>query len=54
MESGVKTLVPSDIPKRKNPWGVPSPIISTPCSLAAVMDEELAKKMQKDEEDAFA
>lgn len=51
MEFGVQTVPPpSDaVPKRKNPWG-PPPTAALPCSLAAVMDEELAKKMQSEEE----
>ncbi len=56
MDSSLKTLTPSDIPKRKNPWGLsPAGRAShTPCSFAAVMDEELAKKLQTDEEEAFS
>lgn len=55
MDSSVKTLTPSEIPKRKNPWGLPPAAQAghTPCSLAAVMDEELAKKLQTEEEEAF-
>ena len=54
MESSVKTLPlsASAAPLKKgNPWGCP-PQKTTPtvCSLAAVMDEELAMKLQKDEE----
>ena len=54
MESGVKTLSPSkEGPvKRKSPWGTPTQA-PTPCSLAAVMDEELAMKLQTEEEHAF-
>ena len=51
MDSGVKTLIPSDVPiKKKNPWGRPQ-ATPTPCSLVAVMDEELARKMQQEEEE---
>jgi len=49
-----KTLSPSrpeKLVKSKNPWGT-SPGTQTSCSLVAVMDEELAKKLQKEEEDA--
>lgn len=53
METGVKTLVPSDNPKRKNPWGVAPTLTSTPCSLAAVMDEQLARELQDEEEDIY-
>lgn len=54
MDSEVKTLSPSkEGPvKRKSPWGAPAQA-PTPCSLAAVMDEELAMKLQHDEEQAF-
>ena len=53
MDSGVKTLPPpSDISlKKKNPWGRPPQTTpTTVCSLAAVMDEELARKLQQEEE----
>ena len=52
--AGVKTLSPTkDGPvKRKSPWGTPTQA-PTPCSLAAVMDEELAMKLQHEEEHAF-
>ena len=53
METGVKTLVPPDNPKRKNPWGVAPTLTSTPCSLAAVMDEQLARELQDEEEDIY-
>ena len=54
MDSEVKTLSPSkEGPvKRKSPWGTPTQA-PTPCSLAAVMDEELAMKLQHEEEHAF-
>lgn len=54
MDSGVKTLSPSkEGPvKRKSPWGTPIQA-PAPCSLAAVMDEELAMKLQHEEEHAF-
>ena len=53
MDSGVKTLSPSGggPMKKENPWGrhpQPSPAV---CSLATVMDEELARKFQKEEEE---
>ena len=53
MESGVKTLNPTTaVPlKKPNPWGRLSQATPTACSLAAVMDEELAKKLQKEEEE---
>lgn len=52
MESSVKTLTPSEVPlKKKNPWGHPPEITPTVCSLAAVMDEELAKKLQQEDEE---
>ena len=50
----MKTLKPSTAAaplKKPNPWGRPSQATPTVCSLAAVMDEELAKKLQKDEEE---
>ena len=54
MDSGVKTLAQS--PSRRpaaNPWGTSPHNISAPCcSLSAVIDEELAKKIQQDEETA--
>lgn len=49
-----KTLSPSSsegLVKSKSPWRTPTQP-QGPCSLAAVMDEELAKKLQADEEDA--
>lgn len=55
MESGVKTISPSSsekLVKAKSPWGTPVQP-QGPCSLAAVMDEELAKKLQNDEEAAL-
>ena len=54
MESSVKTLAPSTAPLRKaNAWGSPVGSSTPPavCSLAAVMDEELAKKLQQEEEE---
>lgn len=50
----VKTLSPTkEGPvKQKSPWGTPNQA-PTPCSLAAVMDEELAMKLQHEEEHAF-
>ena len=55
MESGLKTLSPSSSSpgKAKSPWRLPSEPQQTTCSLAAVMDEELAKKLQSEEEDAL-
>jgi RIO kinase 3 len=52
MESSVKTLKPPTAAplKKTNPWGRPPQATPTVCSLAAVMDEELAKKLQNDEE----
>ena len=47
MESGLKVLPPAS--HNKPAWSsVASP---PPCSLATVMDEELARKMQHDEEE---
>ena len=34
---------------KRSPWGSPQHVPS-PCSLSAVMDEELAKTMQEEEE----
>ena len=52
MESGLKTLTPSNSSKRISPWGTPvQPQV--PCSLTAVMDEELAKKLQTEEQAAL-
>ena len=48
-----ETVSPSSsekLVKIKNPWGTSGTQKS--CSLMAVMDEELAKKLQKEEEDA--
>ena len=53
MESGLKTLSPSSsekLGKPKSPWRLPAESQQTTCSLAAVMDEELAKKLQSEEE----
>ena len=52
MESSVKTLKPPTAAplKKTNPWGRPPQATPTVCSLAAVMDEELAKTLEKDEE----
>ena len=51
----MKTISPSSsekLVKAKSPWGTPvQPQAS--CSLAAVMDEELAKKLQSEEETAL-
>ena len=49
----MKTLNPTTaVPlKKPNPWGRLSQATPTACSLAAVMDEELAKKLQKEEEE---
>ena len=53
MQSSVKTLAPSVVPlKKKNPWGQPPQAPPTVCSLAAVMDEELAKKLQQEDEES--
>lgn len=50
MESCLKTLTPSNpTTKRTSPWGTPIQP-QAPFSLAAVIDEELAKKLQSDEE----
>ena len=48
----MKTLKPPTAAplKKTNPWGRPPQATPTVCSLAAVMDEELAKKLQNDEE----
>lgn len=56
MESSVKTLSPPrESPGRKPfAWGSPQGVMNgptTPCSLSAVMDEELAKEMQQKEEE---
>ena len=52
MESSVQVLVPTDpAPKPKNPWGTAFHATPTPCSLASVMDEELAHKLQTEEND---
>ena len=49
MDSSVKTLHSS--PTHKSPWGSPQPVSNVaPCSLAAVMDEELARTLQDKEE----
>lgn len=49
MESGLKTLSPQK-PQSKSPWRSPSHQTTPTCSLAAVMDEELAKTLQEEEE----
>ena len=53
MEAGpVKTLT-AESPSRRpviNPWGTSPQTMTAPCSLSVVMDEELAKKVQKEEE----
>ena len=46
MESGLKVLAPTAVPKPKNPWGAPKDL--TPCSLASVIDEELARKLSQE------
>ena len=46
MESGLKVLAPTAVPKPKNPWGAPKDL--TPCSLASVIDEELARKLAQE------
>ena len=51
----MKTLSPSSTEspvKPKSPWYTPTKT-PTPCSLAAVMDEELARKLQSEEETAY-
>lgn len=56
MESGLKTISPSSsekLVKAKSPWGTPVQPQGS-CSLAAVMDEELARKLQSDEETALS
>lgn len=52
MDSGLETVSPSSekLVKSKSPWGTPSQPTQ---GLAAVMDEELAKKLQNDEETAL-
>lgn len=50
MDSGLKTLPPSSPVKPKSPWGVPAEPQQTTCSLATVMDEELARKLQSEED----
>ncbi len=54
MESGLKTLSPSSpekLGKPKSPWRLPAgPQQQATCSLATVMDEELAKKLQSEED----
>ncbi len=54
MESGLKTLSPSpskELGKPKSPWQMPTdPYQGGTCSLAAVMDEELAKELQSEED----
>lgn len=52
MESGLQVLVPTDpaAPKRKNPWGTSPHNTPSPSSLASIMDEELAHKLQMEEE----
>lgn len=52
MESSLETLTPSNpekLEKRASPWGTPV-LPQAPFSLAAVIDEELAKKLQSEEE----
>ena len=51
MESGLKVISPMEV-KHKSPWATPT-TDHTPCSLMAVMDEELAKKMQSDEKEGL-
>ena len=56
MESGLEALPPSSsskLVKSKNPWGTPAVHPQGTCSLAAVMDEELAKTLQSEEETAY-
>ena len=54
MESGLETLPPPQpLPaKSTSPWGTLVPP-QAPFSLAAVIDEELAKKLQTEEEEAL-
>ena len=49
MDSGLKTLSPHKPTPTKSPWGSPMPATPT-CSLASVMDEELARSFQAEEE----
>lgn len=49
MDSGLKTLSPHKPAPTKSPWGSPMPATPT-CSLASVMDEELARSFQAEEE----
>ena len=49
MESGLKVLTPTEVPKPKNPWGAPK--VLAHCSLASVMDEELARRLSQEESD---
>ncbi len=42
---------PATVSADAHPWGT-SPVIPVPCSLEEVMSEELAKKLQKEEEQA--
>lgn len=49
----VKTLT-AESPSRRpavNPWGTSPQTMPAPCSLSVVMDEELARKMQQEEEE---
>lgn len=49
MDSGLRTLSPHKPTATKSPWGSPMPAAPT-CSLASVMDEELARSFQAEEE----
>lgn len=48
MDSGIKTLSPHK--PTKSPWGSPLQPVPT-CSLSSVMDEELARTLQNEEEE---
>ena len=49
MDSGLKALSPHK-PAVKSPWGTPALQTTPTCSLATLMDEELARTLQNEEE----
>lgn len=52
MDSGLKTLSPASQRNPTNPWSMSPPVAV--CSLSVVMDEELAKHIQREEENKLA
>lgn len=49
MEGQCECVSEIALPPRANPWGLAPGVAPQPCSLAAVMDEELARELQSKE-----